>query len=107
MSGGKSAEEKQRIREERKALYEAQARGEAPVGLPHEREASEEPVAHHEQEPVDAGQVDSCQSAEPEQEPEVTASEWEQLAQALVDAGERKPHPNTKIETLRAKVEEL
>jgi hypothetical protein len=48
---------------------------------------------------------------EPEQavesEPEVTESEWDQLAQALVDAGERKPHPATKIETLRAKVEEL
>lgn len=34
-------------------------------------------------------------------------SEWESLAEQLVEAGERKPHPNTKLETLREKVANL
>lgn len=33
--------------------------------------------------------------------------EWSELAEKLVEAGDRKPHPNTKLETLREKVADL
>jgi len=39
--------------------------------------------------------------------PETPQDDWETLAERLVMAGLKRPHPNTKLETLRRRVSEL
>jgi len=49
----------------------------------------------------------ALEETRPEVQSETPQDDWETLAERLVMAGLKRPHPNTKLETLRRRVSEL
>jgi len=89
MSHGANETERQKIRRIRKRHRE-ELEGIHSPSQPSEATNAQEPVPTPE-----------AEGSEP------VKTERDELVKRLVDAGQKKPHPNTKVETLRKKVEEL